>query len=277
MDLKLAALSGKSENFPAWSTKFVALIHTRGLFRTLMGTDDLPEAEPTLPESPNADQQAAYDTKMQERAVLIQQRKNNRNTVWSHLALPLNNTTLMYIKNNCVGTDGYGDGTKAGKLLQKKFCSVERPTVASLVDQLAKLRLGSEEDLDEYFVRSQELMTRLSEAGEAITDTLFNALAINGLPDILWCKTAFNQPRRFSRLRNYGDSRKARCGERTGHGYIARQAVRKKNGVSSSGCYVCGQKGHMVKDCKSKRDSGQSSARGSGSNEASGPGAKKQG
>ena len=78
-----------------------------------MGNDDLPEAEPTLPKSPNADQQAAYDAKMQERAGLIQQWKNNGNTVWSHLALVLNNTTLMNIKNDCMGTDGYGDGMKA--------------------------------------------------------------------------------------------------------------------------------------------------------------------
>ena len=148
-----------------------------------MGNDDLPEAEPTLPESPNADQQAAYDTKMQERAVLIQQRKDNRNTVWSHLALVLNNTTLMCIKNDCVGKDGYGVWTKAWKLLQEKFCRVQKPMVVRLVGQLAKLRLGSEEDLDDYFVRSQELITRLSESGEAITDTLFNALVINGLPD----------------------------------------------------------------------------------------------
>ena len=184
MDLKLAAFSGKSENCPACSTKFVALMHTKGLFRTVMGGyNDLPEAEPNLPESPNADQQEANDTKMQERAGLIQHRKDNRNTVWSHVALVLNNTTLMYIKNDCAGTDGYGDRTKAWKLLQEKFCSVERPTVVSLVGQLAKLRLGSEEDLDDYFVRSQGLMTRLSETGEAITDTLFNTLVINGLPD----------------------------------------------------------------------------------------------
>ena len=55
------------------------------------------------------------------------------------------------------------------------------------------------------------------------------------------------------------------------------QAVRKKKGVSSSGCYVCGQKGHLARDCKSKSDSGQSSARSSGSTEASGPGEKKHG
>ena len=65
MDLKLAGFSGKSEDFPAWSTKFVALMHTKGLFRTVMGNDDLPEAEPTLPENPNADQMTAYNTKIQ--------------------------------------------------------------------------------------------------------------------------------------------------------------------------------------------------------------------
>ena len=183
MDLKLAAFREKSEDFHACSTKFVALMHTLGLFRTVMDNDGLPDAEPTLPESPNADQQAASDTKMQERVLLIQQRKDTRNTVWSHLALVLNNTTLMYIKNNCVGTDGYGDKTKAWKLLQEKFCSVEKPTAVSLVGQLAKLRLGSEEDLDDYFVRSQVLMTRLSEAGEATADRLFNAMVISGLPD----------------------------------------------------------------------------------------------
>ena len=74
----------------------------------------------------------------------------------------------MYIKHDCVGTDGSGDGTKAWKLLQEKFCSVEMPTAVSLVGQLTKLRLVSEEDLDDHFNRSQEL---------------FNALVINGLPD----------------------------------------------------------------------------------------------
>ena len=55
------------------------------------------------------------------------------------------------MKNDCVGTDGYGDGTKAWKLLQENFCSVERPTVVSLVGQLVKLHPGSEEDLGDYF------------------------------------------------------------------------------------------------------------------------------
>ena len=107
---------------------------------------------------------------------------------------------------------------------------------------------------------------------------------INGLPDSyehFVVQESFQPAKTFpelrTRLRIYDDSRKARCEERTGHGHIAMQAVRKKKGVSSSGCYVCDRKGHMARYCKSKSDSGQSSARGSGSNEASGPGAKKQG
>ena len=120
-----------------------------------------------------------------------------------------------------MGTYGYGDATKAWKLLQEELCSVERPTVASLVGQLAMLRLGSEEDLEGYFVRSKELMTRLSEAGE--TTALFDALVINGPADRyenFVVQESFQLAKTFAELRtwlrNYDDSRKPRCGEKTG-------------------------------------------------------------
>ena len=60
-------LNGKIEDFPDWLTKYMGLMHIRRLFCTVIGKEDLPEAEPILPESPNDDQQAAYDAKMQER------------------------------------------------------------------------------------------------------------------------------------------------------------------------------------------------------------------
>ena len=59
--------------------------------------------------------------------MLIQQRKYNDNTVWPYLALVQNNTTLQIMKNNNLGADGYGNGTKAQKLAQEKKRSVERP------------------------------------------------------------------------------------------------------------------------------------------------------
>ena len=68
-----------------------------------------------------------------------------------------------------------------------------------------KLHLKSEEDLDDYYDRTHELRTRLSEAGEAITDRLFNALVINGLHDsyeLYVVQRVFNQSQGFLRAEN---------------------------------------------------------------------------
>ena len=94
--------------------------------------------------------------------------KEKRNNVWCHLALTLDATTLMLMRHDCVGDDGIGDGVKTWKLLQERFQSVETPTVVTLVAQLARLQLEESEDLDSFFIRGQELLTRLQEAGEAV-------------------------------------------------------------------------------------------------------------
>ena len=59
MDLKLAVFNGKIEDFPDWSTKYMGVMHTRRLFCTVIGKENLPVAEPIPHESPNDDQQAA--------------------------------------------------------------------------------------------------------------------------------------------------------------------------------------------------------------------------
>ena len=56
--------------------KIAALMQIRSLFRTVLGKDNLAEAEPALPESQNADQTEAYKIKIQEQALLIQPRKD---------------------------------------------------------------------------------------------------------------------------------------------------------------------------------------------------------
>ena len=124
-------------------------------------------------------------------------------------------------------------------------------------------------------------MTRLSNAEEAITETLFNVRVINEMHDKnehFLGQESFRPAKKFpeqsTRFRNYDDSREAGCRERTGHGHIDMQAEGKK-GVSGSRCYVCRQQRHRARKGKPKKDSGQSSARGSGSNEASWPEAKK--
>ena len=123
----------------------------------------------------------------------------------------------MYIRHDCLSKDGTGDGAKGWRLLQQRYSNVEKPTVASLVRQLSRLQFGEEEKLHEYFIRSQELMSRLTEAGENMTETLFNALVINGLPERyehFVVQESFNPASTFTelrtRLQNYEDSRKQR-------------------------------------------------------------------
>ena len=88
--------------------------------------------------------------------------------MWCPLALTLGATTLMLMRHDCVGDDGIGDRAKAWKLLQERFQSVETPVVVTLVAQLARLQLKDAEDLDSFFIRGYELLTRLQEAREAV-------------------------------------------------------------------------------------------------------------
>ena len=141
------------------------------------------EMEP-LVDGATAEQRSEHGTKAAEREKIMKGINNRNNEVWCNLVLVLDNTTLMCLRSDCFNQrTGFGDGALAWNMLLDRFNSSERPTVVSLVGQLAKLRLGPTEKLDDYFVRSQELMTRLSDAGERISNTLFNALVINGLPE----------------------------------------------------------------------------------------------
>ena len=130
--------------------------------------------------------------------------KEKRKNVWCHLAVTLDATTLMLMRHDRVEDDGIADGAKAWKLLHERFQSVETPTVVILVAKLARLQLEDAEDLDSFFIRGQELLTRLQEAGEAVSETLFNALVLNGLPmryESFVIQESFNPATNFTELR----------------------------------------------------------------------------
>ena len=69
---------------------------------------------------------------------------------------------------------GIGDGAKAWKLLQEIFQRVETTTVVTLVAQLARMQLEDADNLDGFFIRGQELLTRLQDAreGSSLRDPL---------------------------------------------------------------------------------------------------------
>ena len=150
----------------------MAMMQTKGLYKSLLGTVEQPNEPAPLANGATNDEKKNHK---------VLKDAYERNNVWCHLALTLDATTLMLMRHDCVGDDDIGDGAKTWKLLQERFQSLEMPTVVTLVAQLARLQLEDSEDLDSFFIRGQELLTRLQEAGEAVSETLFNALVLNGI------------------------------------------------------------------------------------------------
>ena len=201
--VKLLTYTGKAQDFPIWSTRFVAMMQTKGLYKSLLGREEQPnEPAPLANGSTNNEKNHKVLKDAYEKEVA--DIKEKRNNVWCHLALTLDAITLMLMRHDCVGDDGIGDGAKAWMLLPERFQSVETPTVVTFVAQLARLQLEDSEDLDSFFIRGQELLTRLQEAGEAVSETLFNALVLSGLPmryESFVIQESFNPATNFTELR----------------------------------------------------------------------------
>ena len=180
--------------------------------------------------------------------------------MWCHLPVTLDATTLMLKRYDydCVRDDGIGDGAKAWKILQERFQSVETPTVVTLAAQLARLQLEDSEDLDSFFIRGQELLTRLKKAREAVSETLFNALVLNGLQmryESFVIQESFNPATNFTELRkrpqNFHESTAQRHKGQSGSVALAVKRDFKK-GPKKGNCFVCGIPRHFAKDCRRK-------------------------
>ncbi len=180
---KTMAFSGKNEDFPAWSTRLTAYLQTKDLYPACMGKETEPEEVAALAVGADNTAKAEHEKKVKERNGKVTAIHERRNKVWCILALCLNETSLMYVTHDCVGRDRMGDGAKAWAVLKQRFCSTEKPCIVSIMGQLARLKLDSTESLENYCIRAQSLMTRLSDAGEQLTETLFNPLVPNGLPE----------------------------------------------------------------------------------------------
>ena len=144
--------------------ELTAYLQTKGLYKALLGKEIAPEEIALLAEDASNEQKTAWDAKVRERNKQIEEIKERNNTVWCHIALALDSNSLLYIRHDCLLSDGVGDGAKAWRLLQQGYTNVEKPTVTSLVRQISRLQLDKNEKLSEYFFRAQELMLQLTEA-----------------------------------------------------------------------------------------------------------------
>ena len=111
--VKLLTYTGKAQDFPMWSTKFLAMMQTKRLYKSLLGTEQQPkEPAPLANEASNDEkknQKVLKDAYEKEVADI----KEKRNNVWCHLALTLDVKTFLLMRYDCVGDDGIGDDAKA--------------------------------------------------------------------------------------------------------------------------------------------------------------------
>ena len=98
-----------------------------------------------------------------------------------YLAVTLDSTVLVTIRHIRVNATGMGDGKAAWKSTSDRFWSGEVSTVASIVSRLIRLKMSEGEGIQNYFIRAQELYSRLQQARERSSATIYNALVITGL------------------------------------------------------------------------------------------------
>ena len=151
----------------------MAMMQTKGLYKSLLGTEEQLTKPAPLANGASNDEKKNHKVLKDAYEKEVADIKEKRNNVCCHLALIPDAKTFMLMRHDCVGDVGIGDRAKAWNFLQERFQSVETPTVVTLVAQLARLQLKDVEDLDGFFMRGQELLTRLQEArGSSLRDPL---------------------------------------------------------------------------------------------------------
>ena len=104
--VKLLTYTGKAQDFPIWSTRFVAMMHAKGLYKSLLGTEEQPSEPAPLANGATNDEKKNDKVLKDAYEKEVADIKEKRNNVWRHLALTLDATTLMLMRHDCVGDDG---------------------------------------------------------------------------------------------------------------------------------------------------------------------------
>ena len=236
----------------------MAMMQTKGVYKSLLGTEEQPNEPAPLANGARNDEKKNHKVLRDAYEKEVAEIKEKRNNMLCHLALTLDATTFMLMRHDCVGDDGIGDRAKAWKLLQERFQSAETSTVVTLVAQHSRLQLEDAEDLESFFIRGQKLLRKLQEAGEAVSETLFNALVLNGRLiryESFIIQESFNPATIFTELRkrvqNFHESTTQKHKEKSDSMALAVKRDFKK-GPRKGNCFVCWIPGLFAKDCRRK-------------------------
>ena len=160
------------------------------IYKWLLGTEEQPNEPAPLANGSSSDENKNHKVLKDAYEKEVADIREKPNNVWCHLPLTLDAASFMGLWWDI--TVWETTAAKACKLLPDRLQSVETTTVVSLVAQLARLQLKDSEDFDSFLIRGQELLTKLQEAVEAVSENFFNAI---------YLQESFNPAMNFTELR----------------------------------------------------------------------------
>lgn len=80
--------------------------------------------------------------------------------------------------------DAADNGRKALKILKEHYSGKSKSRIISLYTSLTKLRMTDSENVMDYIIRAENLITALRDAGETMSDGLIIAMVLGRLPDM---------------------------------------------------------------------------------------------
>ena len=97
--VKLLTNTGKAHDCPIWSTRFVAMMQTLGLYKSLLGTEEQPNEPPPLANGASNDERKNHKVLKDATEKKVADINEKQNNAWWHLKLTLDSTTLMLMRH----------------------------------------------------------------------------------------------------------------------------------------------------------------------------------
>ena len=228
--------SGREEDFPAFLEQFEARVYTLSLSDTLL------DKVKTTP-AKDVETQQETDDRVKEETDL----QKWRYMVWCELVQCLDKASINFIRGH------KPNGTAAWAALTKLHKSSERPRVQSLMSQLTGLKMTSGEKVTDYLTKAEGLKLDLAEAGETISNTLFSAMVLKGLPSDFDSVVAVLN---FGAQKSYEEMKQDLVNFATTRGLLSTSdgtmTAFHSDDQKPLKCHKCGKKGHRSKDCRGR-------------------------
>ena len=215
------AFDGDERNFETWEVKILGYMKLRKLKEILVGTDDPADED-----------------------------KNE--TAFAELIQFLDERSLSLVIR-----EAKDDGRKAFKILREFYAGSSKPRVIALYNQLTTLVKRESESVTDYMIRAEKAAFALRSADEQVSDALFIAMTLKGLPDDYKAFVAITTQsetvdtfQKFKQaLRNFDETEKA-CSAKPKGSNDSIMKSKSSGGSKPIICFNCNIAGHKAVDCR---------------------------